>query len=165
MYGKCYIEGAVDFIFGQSAIAWIDDSDIRVSAGGGAITASGRISSSSDSYYVINKSSVAAANESTASTFEAPSAGSVYLGRPWSQYARVIFQNTVLSDIINSAGWEVWSTTESNTEDVTFAEFGNTGDGASGTRASFSSKLSSAVTIASILGSNYTDWVDTTYIS
>jgi len=165
VYAKCYIEGAVDFIFGQEGQVWIDSTDIRVSAGGGAITASGRTSSSSDSYYVINKSDVAAATESTASSFEAPGEGTVYLGRPWTEYARVIFQNTVLSDIINSAGWEVWSTSEANTEDVTFAEYGNTGAGASGTRASFASKLSSAIAITTVLGSDYADWVDTTYLS
>ena len=114
VYGKCYIEGAVDFIFGQHAIAWIDSSDIRVSAGGGAITANGRSSSSDVSYYVINKSSVAAAQGDSVSS------GSVYLGRPWSEYARVCFQNTDLSAIINSAGWEEWSSSEPNTEDVTF---------------------------------------------
>jgi hypothetical protein len=27
-----------------------------------------------------------------------------------------------LSDIINSAGWEIWSSSEPNTEDVTFEE-------------------------------------------
>lgn len=165
VYGTCYIEGAVDFIFGQSAMAWIDSSDIRVSAGGGAITASGRISSSSDSYYVINKCSVAAATESTADDFEAPGSGTVYLGRPWTEYARVCFQQTTLSDIINSAGWEEWSTSEANTEAVTFAEYGNSGDGASGTRASFSETLKSALTISSILGSDYADWVDTSYIA
>lgn len=164
VYAKCYIEGAIDFIFGQAANAWIDGSDIRVSAGG-TITASGRESSSADSYYVINKSSVAAATQSTASDFDPPAAGTVFLGRPWTEYARVAFQNTVLSDIINSAGWEEWSAAEPNTEDVTFAEFGNTGAGASGTRASFASKLSSALTISSILGSDYADWVDTTYLS
>jgi len=165
VYGKCYIEGAVDFIFGQSALAWIDSTDIRVSAGGGAITASGRESATADSYYVINKSDVAAATESTASSFKPPAAGTVFLGRPWTEFARVAFQNTVLSDIINSAGWEIWETSEPNTGDVTFVEFGNTGAGASGTRVSFSSKLSSALTIESILGTDYADWVDTTYLA
>jgi pectinesterase len=159
VYGKCYIEGAVDFIFGQHARAWIDSSDIRVSAGGGAITANGRSSSSDVSYYVINKSSVAASESSTAGS------GTVYFGRPWSEYARVCFQNTVLSDIINSAGWEVWSTSTPNTEDVTFEEYGNTGAGASGTRASFSTKLSSAISISTILGTTYTSWVDTSYLA
>jgi len=159
VYAKSYIEGAVDFIFGQHARAWIDGSDIRVSAGGGAITANGRASSTDVSYYVINKSSVSGTTSSTAGS------GTVYLGRPWSEYARVDFQNTVLGSIINSAGWEVWSSSTPNTEDVTFQEYGNTGTGASGTRASFSTKLSSAVTISTILGSTYTGWVDTTYLS
>jgi len=159
VYGKCYIEGAVDFIFGQHARIWIDSSDIRVSAGGGAITANGRASSSDVSYYVINKSSVAASGSSTAGT------GTVYLGRPWSEYARVDFQNTVLSAIINSAGWEVWSSSLPNTADVTFQEYGNTGTGASGTRASFATTISSAVTISTILGSTYTSWVDSTYLA
>jgi pectinesterase len=159
VYAKCYIEGAVDFIFGQHAVAWIDGSTIAVSAAKGAVTASGRASSSDASYYVINKSTIAAKSGVSITS------GSVYLGRPWGAYARVIVQNTALSAIINSAGWEVWSTSDTRTSGVTFEEYGNTGTGASGTRASFSSKLSSAVTIKTILGSSYTSWVDTTYLS
>jgi len=159
VYGYCYIEGAVDFIFGQHAVAWIDSSDIRVSAGGGAITANGRASSTDVSFYVINKSSVDTSTSSTAGT------GTVFLGRPWSEYTRVMFQDTVLGAIINSAGWEEWSTSTPNTEDVTFEEYGNTGTGASGTRASFATKASAALTISSILGSDYADWVDTTYLA
>lgn len=159
VYAKCYIQGAVDFIFGQHAIAWIDNSDIRVSAGGGAITANGRSSASDVSYYVINKSSVAAAAGATVAT------GSVYLGRPWSEYARVCVQKTVLSGIINSAGWEEWNASTPNTADVLFEEYGNTGDGALGARASFSTKLGSALTISSVLGSSYASWVDTSYLA
>lgn len=158
VYGKCYIEGAIDFIFGQHAVAWFDQCDIRASAPG-TITANGRSSSSDASYYVINKSSVSTSGSSSATS------GSVFLGRPWSQYARVCFQNTVLGSIINSAGWEVWSQSSPNTADVTFEEYGNTGAGASGTRASFSTKLSSALTISNILGSSYKNWVDTSYLS
>jgi pectinesterase len=158
VYGKCYIEGAIDFIFGQHAIAWFDSCDIRAKAGG-TITANGRSSSSDVSYYVINKSSVSTSTSSTAGT------GTVYLGRPWTEYARVCFQNTVLGAIINGAGWEEWSSSEPNTADVTFEEYGNTGTGASGTRASFSKKLSSALSISSILGSSYTSWVDTSYLA
>lgn len=159
VYGTCYIEGAIDFIFGQHARVWIDSSDIRVSAGGGAITANGRPSTSDTSYYVINKSSVSTSSGSTAGS------GTVYLGRPWSQYARVCFQNTVLGTIINSAGWEVWSSSSPNTAGVTLQEYGNTGAGASGTRASFSTKLNAAASISTILGSTYTSWVDMSYLA
>lgn len=132
---------------------------VRISAGGGAITANGRPSSTDVSYYVINKSSVSTSESSTAGS------GTAYLGRPWSEYARVCFQNTVLGAVINSAGWEIWSTSTPNTADVTFQEYGNTGTGASGTRASFSTKLSSAISISTILGSTYTGWVDTSYLA
>lgn len=32
--------------------------------------------------------------------------GSVYLGRPWGDYARVVFQNSNLENMITSAHWE-----------------------------------------------------------
>ncbi|KAJ1553016.1 hypothetical protein HK405_009235 [Cladochytrium tenue] len=158
IYANCYIEGAVDFIFGQHARAWITGSTIAVSAGGGAITANGRSSSSDVSYYVIDSSTIAAKSGTSITS------GTVYLGRPWSEYARVCFQKCSLSAIINSAGWEEWSSSTPNTADVTFEEYDNTGTGASGTRASFSTKLSSAISISTILGSSYTSWVDTSYL-
>jgi pectinesterase len=76
----------------------------------------------------------------------------------------VAFQRCDLSNIVNSAGWEVWSTSDTRTQDVSLAEYGNTGAGAKGTRASFSSKLSSALTIATVLGSDYAEWVDSAYL-
>lgn len=158
IYAGCYIEGAVDFIFGQHARAWITKSDIAVSAGGGCITANGRSTSSDVSYYVIDQSTVSAASGASVT------ASSVYLGRPWSEYARVCFQDTVLSSIINPAGWSIWSTSMPNTEAVTFQEYDNSGAGASGTRASFSTKLSSAISIGTILGSDYATWVDASYL-
>lgn len=157
-FGKSFIQGATDFIFGQNAIAWIDSSDIRVN-GVGFITASGRASDDNVSYYVINNSNVAA--DSSTSIAD----NSVYLGRPWGAYARVCFQNTALSSIINSAGWRIWNDGDERIDHVTFEEYGNTGAGASGTRASFSETLSSALTISDILGSDYADWVDTAYLS
>ena len=131
---------------------------IAVSAGGGCITANGRSSSSDVSYYVINDSTVEAASGDSVSS------GSVYLGRPWSEYARVCFQDCSLSSIINSAGWSQWSSSTPNTEYVTFQEVGNTGSGASGTRASFATKISAPLTIATILGSDYGNWVDASYL-
>ncbi|KAG8161234.1 hypothetical protein KVR01_009498 [Diaporthe batatas] len=116
IYANSYIEGAVDFIFGQHARTWITKSKI-VSIGAGAITASGRPSSSDTSYYVITDSTIEAGSP-------APAAGA----------------------------------------DVSLAEYGNTGAGASGTRASFSSKLSSALSISTVLGSDYASWVDSAYL-
>jgi len=154
VYDKCYIEGATDFIFGQTAVAWFEKSTIAIS-GRGWITASGRDSSSNPAYYVINGATV-----STKSGVSL-AAGSTYLGRPWRNYARVVVQNSNLGAVVNSAGWSIWQSGDTRTDQVFYREYGNTGTGASGTRASFSSKLSSAVTLANVIGS--TSWIDMNY--
>ncbi|KAL7269947.1 hypothetical protein RUND412_007358 [Rhizina undulata] len=157
IYANSYIEGATDFIFGQRARAWFENVDIGVKANGW-ITANGRDSEDNVSFYLFNNCNVAAASGYTVSS------GTVYLGRPWRIYSRVVFQNTALSAVINSAGWSVWSSSTPNTDDVYYMEYGNTGTGASGTRASFAGFLSEAVSITTILDSSYTSWVDTTYL-
>ncbi|KAK3904819.1 carbohydrate esterase [Staphylotrichum tortipilum] len=160
VYARSYIEGATDFIFGQKAQAWFDGVDIRVVAASvGYITANGRDADTNPSYYVIHKSTVAAKSGDTVKT------GAYYLGRPWRNYARVVFQQTSLSGVVNAAGWKIWNTGDERTDHVTFAEYGNSGDGSKGTRASFATKLSAPVTITAVLGSDYKNWVDTSYLS
>jgi pectinesterase len=160
VYARSYIEGATDFIFGQKAKAWFDGVDIRVlAASSGFITANGRSSADNPSYYVINKSTVAA------KAGAAVQAGAYYLGRPWRNYARVVFQSTSMTNVVNAAGWTKWNTGDERTDKVEFGEYANSGDGSKGTRASFSKKLATAVGISTVLGSDYKNWVDTTYLS
>ncbi|KAJ4419055.1 hypothetical protein N0V82_005178 [Gnomoniopsis sp. IMI 355080] len=147
-YEKCQITGATDFVFGRSGVAWFEACDLRVRQGGSYITANGRQSSTDPSYFVFNKCSIAAASS------ESVPAGSYYLGRPWGNYARVVFQNTVMSSVVNGAGWSEWNGS-SDVQNVYFREYGNTGDGASGTRVAWAGKLGAAVSISSILGSDY----------
>lgn len=154
VYDKCYIEGATDFIFGQRAVAWFEKNTIAIS-GRGYITASGRDSSSNPNYYVLNAATV------TTKSGVSLAAGSTYLGRPWRNYARVVVQNSNLGSVVNSAGWVQWNSGDARTDNVFYREYGNTGTGASGTRASFSSKLSAPVTLANIIGS--TSWIDMNY--
>ncbi|ROV88305.1 hypothetical protein VMCG_10480 [Cytospora schulzeri] len=156
IYANCYIEGATDFIFGMEGLVWITNSTIGVS-GGGSITASGRDSEDSDSYYVITDSTVTTASGADVSK------GDVYLGRPWREYARVAFQRTELPDLINSAGWRLWHDDDPRTDGVTLGEFDNSGDGASGER-DYETPMSAALEISDILGSDYSDWVDAAYI-
>ncbi|KAM3064911.1 hypothetical protein ACMFMF_011527 [Clarireedia jacksonii] len=97
-YSNCYIEGAVDYIFGDASV-WFGECTIA-SNGGGAITASSRTLASETGWFVIDSSTITQASTATTSL-----TGKVYLGRPWRVLARVIFQNSVLTDIINAAGW------------------------------------------------------------
>ncbi|KAH6972290.1 family 8 carbohydrate esterase [Ilyonectria sp. MPI-CAGE-AT-0026] len=150
LYSRCLIQGATDFIFGQQASSWFEKCDIRVVSNSiGYITANGRDSSSGVSYYVFNNCNIAAASGNSVTN------GAFYLGRPWRAYARVVFQKTSMSSVINSAGWKIWNTDDPRTSNVLFGEYSNTGAGASGSRASFSTKLSSAVSISTILTSSY----------
>jgi pectinesterase len=160
VYAKCYIEGATDFIFGQQAAAWFDGVTIGVlAASTGYITANGRDSATNPSYYVINKSTIGAAPGNSVP------AGAYTLGRPWRNYARVVVQNTAISNVVKAAGWSIWNTGDERTDHAEFGEYNNSGAGASGTRASFAKKLSSAVSISTVLGSGYASWVDTSYLS
>jgi polygalacturonase len=161
LYAKSLIVGAVDFIFGQTALAWFENIDIRTIATG-SITASGRSSSTNPSWYVINRSNVAAINDTIP-------AGINYLGRPWGSFARVVFQETYLGNNIAPAGWSQWSTSTPNIGNVTFAEYSNYGPGSAlqeGPRANFSKQLTRPIAIQAILGENFENewWVDTTYL-
>ncbi|CAK5267399.1 unnamed protein product [Mycena citricolor] len=156
-YGYTYIQGAVDYVFGQHAFAFFQSCTLA-SSGPGSITAAGP-SSSSDGIYVINKATIEVAPGTGTSL-----AGKVYLGRPWSQFARVVYTNSNIGAHVNALGWDTWSSASPNTAHVLFAEFGSSGAGAAGKRASFSKKLSSAAgyTISDVLGSSHT-WVDSGY--
>lgn len=154
VYNKCYIEGAIDFIFGQRAVAWFEKPTIAVN-GRGYITASGRDSSSNPGYYVLSSATV------IVKPGVSLPAGSTYLGRPWRNFARVVWQNSKLDAVVNSAGWSVWGPSSPQTDNVFYREFANTGAGAEGQRASFSSKLGAQLTFGEVVGKN--DWVDMNY--
>ncbi|KAJ7618731.1 pectin lyase fold/virulence factor [Roridomyces roridus] len=158
-YAASYIEGAVDFIWGQHGHAFFEDCTIA-SVAAGTITADGP-TSTTDSLFVINKSNIIVSSSASSSL-----TGQVFLGRPWTQFAQVVYTSCTLGAHINGAGWEIWSTATPNTADVTFAEFASTGAGAAGTRASFSKKLTSntGFMAANVLGSTWTSWVDTSYV-
>ncbi|EGZ27008.1 hypothetical protein PHYSODRAFT_409417, partial [Phytophthora sojae] len=143
LYAKSYISGVEDFIFGQYASAWFESCDI-VSIDAGHITANGRDSDTNPSQYVFNNAHVSGTAKP----------GSVYLGRPWQPYARVVFQNSKLVKVVNPAGWELWE--DNNTANIYFEEYNNSGAGAAtDDRADFSRVLAKPVAIADVLGENY----------
>ncbi|KAF2106819.1 putative pectin methylesterase [Lophiotrema nucula] len=161
-FAKSLIVGATDFIFGQQASTWFDQCDIRVlSATLGYITANGRSSATNPSYFVVHNSTVAAAPNNAVPN------GAFYLGRPWKNYARVAFQHTSLSPVINTAGWKIWDTGDENINHVMFGEYNNSGTGAVGKRATFSTKLTAPVRIATILGAAWSNasYIDRGYLS
>lgn len=161
VYARTRIVGATDFIFGQQARAWFERCDLRgLARQTGVVTANGRDSDSNPSYYAFNRCDLRAADGQNVGQ------GSYYLGRPWRDYSRVVFQNTAMSNIVNGAGWMKWSS-DQNVSKVFYGEVGNSGAGSSGSRASWTRKLASVVTQAEVLGSNYASaaWYDGSYMS
>lgn len=150
-YSNCYIEGAVDYIFG-AASAWFGECTVA-SSGGGAITASSRETADDESWYVIDSSTV------TGASGVSGLAEKVYLGRPWRVLARVVFQNSKLADIVNPKGW----TTMAEGATPLFYEWNNEGDGASTAEREYESSLEAAVSHATVLGSDYNSWIDSSY--
>jgi pectinesterase len=130
-----------------------------VTASTGFVTASGR-SSNDSGWYVINRSSVAAAPGNVVAD------GAYYLGRPWRNFARVVFQNTELSKVINSAGWSIWNVGDDRTNETYYGEYQNKGLGAQGQRANFSQEIKSPIAIETVLGAGYAKakYVDLKYL-
>jgi len=117
-FDGCRIQGDIDFIFGSS-MALFTNCDIvsnnRNKTINGFITAA---STPKDSpfgfiFYRCNLISDAAKE-------------SVYLGRPWRQYAKVSFIECNIGEHITSEGWDLWGN-EKNKETVRFEEINNYG--------------------------------------
>lgn len=162
VYLRGYIEGATDFIFGRRGSAYFGGNTIGV-RGAGYVTASGRESNDAGSY-VFNANTIVTASGASSNATDRQ-----YFGRPWGNFAKVIFKNTVVTAPFNKALWSVWNSGDTRTDNILFAEFNSTGSGVSGaSRPSFATVLSSsqaaAYSISSAVGSDYANWVDTSYL-
>jgi len=136
-YSDCYIEGHVDFIFGD-AKAVFENCEIRsiAHAEGSFVTAQSNTRPNQDAGYVFDHCRLTA-NEG---------AGPVYLGRPWRDYSTVIFMNTVMGAHIVPEGWSDWKGAPApRLPMATYAEFNSTGPGANtAAREPMSRQLSAA---------------------
>jgi pectinesterase len=98
-FRDCYIEGHVDFIFGD-ANAFFDRCEIHALAHPEImITAHSRTAPEQEKAYVFDRCRITA--EAGART--------IYLGRPWRDYARVIFMNTQMDAPVHPQGWREWT--------------------------------------------------------
>jgi pectin methylesterase-like acyl-CoA thioesterase len=121
-YADCYIEGHVDFIFGD-AKAVFENCEIHSipHAPGGYLTAQSNTRQGQDAGYVFNHCKITADAR----------AGDVYLGRPWREYSTVIFMNTDIEAPIVPVGLSDWkSAPQPRLPTATYAEFHSTGPGA-----------------------------------
>lgn len=116
-YKNCYIEGTTDFIFGWST-AVFENCEIFSKKGGHYITAASTEKDAEYGFVFINCKLTGNAPEET-----------VYLGRPWRQYAQTVFINTEMGNHIKPEGWHNWSKPEAENT-VFYAEYDSSGPGA-----------------------------------
>src|SRR6202041_1439326 len=135
-YVDSYIEGGVDFIFGN-ATAVFDHSEIHAN-GRGYLTAQSRTSPNQTTGYIILNSKVTSSINHEAAPMDASTPGArstasarntIGLGRPWRPYSLVIYINTELPADLNPAGWNNWKN-PANEKTAYYAESNSTGPGA-----------------------------------
>jgi pectin methylesterase-like acyl-CoA thioesterase len=121
----CYIEGNVDFIFGD-ALAYFENCEIHALAHPLVyLTAQSRHYAGERSGYVFDHCRVTADAE----------AKRVYLGRPWRAYGTVVFLNCTLPAEIVAEGWHEWEHDGKPSLPTAFyAEYRSTGPGANPSR-------------------------------
>lgn len=119
-YVDSYIEGSVDYIFGQ-ATAVFENCTIHSKADG-YIAAPMRFAADEPAGFVFHRSRLTSENTTRG----------VYLGRPWRDYGRTVFIDTKMDAQIVPDGWHHWEKQREKT--AYFAEFGSTGIGANDTQ-------------------------------
>jgi len=115
-FKNCYIEGTTDFIFG-AATAVFKDCIIYAKESATYLTAASTPEGKKFGFVFINCKIKGDAKLE-----------SVYLGRPWRPFAKTVFINTEISNIIKPEGWHNWNKVDA--EKTTFyAEYNSKGTG------------------------------------
>jgi pectin methylesterase-like acyl-CoA thioesterase len=124
-FADCYIEGNVDFIFGD-ARAFFANCEIHALAHPVVyITAQSKLHAEEQSGYVFDHCRLTAD----------PGAKSVYLGRPWRAYSTVVFLNTKMDLKIAPEGWHEWEHDgKPSLPTALYAEYKSSGEGANPAR-------------------------------
>jgi len=134
----CYIQGHVDFIFGDAA-AVFDHCEVH-SRGSGYIAAVSRTSPGEPTGFIFRDCRLTGepglfrGNRKEADGAETPfpardSGKGVFLGRPWRDYARTIYLNCWMGDHIRPEGWDNWGI-PAREKTAWFGELGSSGPGA-----------------------------------
>ncbi|CAN0897266.1 Solute carrier family 40 member 3, chloroplastic [Linum grandiflorum] len=95
-YLNCYIQGAVDFIFGAGQ-SFFENPQIYATSRG-YVTAQYRSRADNPSGFVFSGGKV-----------DGAAGVQTFLGRVYGPFSRVIFQSTYLSSVVDPLGWDPWS--------------------------------------------------------
>lgn len=93
---RSYIQGSVDFIFGNAKSLFQECVLYSVAEFWGAIAAHHRNSEDEDTGFSFVNCTI-------------KGSGRVFLGRAWGNYATTIYSNCDMDDVINPLGWSDWN--------------------------------------------------------
>lgn len=130
-FKNCYIEGRVDFIYGDGT-AVFDHCQLH-SKNGGYITAASTPPERPFGFVFLHckltGDDVPWMDPTVATPGKVWKLPNAQLGRPWRSYGSVAFLECEVGDHIKPEGWNNWGKVENETT-ARFVEFGNTGPGA-----------------------------------
>lgn len=143
-FEECYIAGHVDFIFG-AATAFFERCHIHC-LGAGYISAASTYDYERYGFVFSNCKITGAAGSKT------------YLGRPWRDYANVMYLNTEMSDVVRPEGWQNWNL-PAREKTARYAEFNSNGPGANpkarvGWARQLSKDQAKSITVKKVLAGN-----------
>jgi len=115
-FSDCYIEGHVDYIFGD-AKAVFDNCELHSRSNWSVmITAQSRLYPAEDSGYVFLHCRITGGDDGD----------NVFLGRPWRAYSTVTFYDTDIEQTLATEGWSDWG---GRLKTSTYREYGSHGPG------------------------------------
>ncbi|XP_008809346.1 probable pectinesterase 8 [Phoenix dactylifera] len=150
-FKECYIQGSIDFIFGDARSLYESCEMISIAspvpAGlkviNGAVTAHGRASGDENTGFSFVNCTIGGT-------------GRIWLGRAWRPYSRVVFINTFMTDIISPEGWNDFND-PARDQTLFYGEYKCSGPGANQSmRAPYVQKLSDAQALP-FLNASYID--------
>lgn len=116
-FKNCYIEGTTDFIFG-AATAVFQGCEIYAKESATYLTAASTPENKKFGFVFIDCKITGDAKPQ-----------SVYLGRPWRPFAKTVFINTEMSNIIRPEGWHNWNKPDAELTSF-YGEYQSKGSGA-----------------------------------
>ncbi|KAK9103000.1 hypothetical protein Sjap_020254 [Stephania japonica] len=120
-FKECYIEGSIDFIFGNGRSMYKDCELHSIATRFGSIAAQDRKS----------------VDERTGFSFvgcRVTGSGPLYVGRAMGQYSRIVFSYTYFDDVVARGGWDDWDHNSNKNKTVFFGVYKCWGPGAEAVR-------------------------------
>ncbi|CAN1749070.1 Probable pectinesterase 8 [Linum perenne] len=124
LYKDCYIQGSIDFIFGNARslyqncqlISMANPVAPGVRSINGAVTAHGRASREENTGFAFVNCSLGGT-------------GRIWLGRAWRPFSRVVFAYTTMTDIVAPEGWNDFND-PARDQTIFYGEYNCSGSGA-----------------------------------